>query len=66
MVSGDIYMSLDRIQENAKKYKTRIREELHRVMVHGVLHLIGYKDKKPADQLQMTKKEDFYLSLREF
>lgn len=62
-ISGDIYISIDRVKENAKTEKKTISNELHRVIIHGVLHLCGYKDKKPAEALQMREKEDFYLSL---
>jgi rRNA maturation RNase YbeY len=60
-VVGDIFISIDRITENAEKFNVTLDHELHRVMVHGLLHLLGYKDKKPADKAQMTGKEDFYL-----
>lgn len=62
-VSGDIYISIDRVKENAKTERKTIQNELHRVIIHGVLHLCGYKDKKPADARIMREKEDFYLSL---
>ena len=65
-VSGDIFISLDRVKFNAKDYGHSVREELHRVMAHGLLHLLGYKDKKAEEQKVMTAKEDFYLSLRAF
>ena len=65
-VSGDIFISYDRIRDNAKQYKQSVTNELHRVMVHGMLHLLGYKDKKPEEQKVMKSKEDFYLSLRAF
>ncbi len=60
-VVGDIFISIERITENAEKFNVSREHELHRVMVHGLLHLLGYKDKKPADKAQMTGKEDFYL-----
>lgn len=60
-LTGDIFISIDRIKENAEKFNVSREHELHRVMVHGLLHLLGYKDKKPADKAQMTGKEDFYL-----
>ena len=63
LVSGDIYISTDRVKENAKTEQKTISNELHRVVIHGVLHLCGYKDKKPADARHMREKEDFYLSL---
>lgn len=63
-LSGDIYISIDRIKENASKFGEPLEKELHRVIIHGVLHLLGYKDKKPADKVLMRKKEEAYLSLR--
>lgn len=60
-VSGDIFISIERVTENAEKFNVSLEHELHRVMVHGLLHLLGYKDKKPADKAQMTGKEDYYL-----
>lgn len=64
MVSGDIFISLDRIKENARKYAIRTADELHRVIIHGILHLCGYNDKSGQEKIQMTAKEDTYLSLR--
>jgi rRNA maturation RNase YbeY len=61
---GEIYISIDRIKENARMFNVAVKDELHRVMVHGVLHLCGYKDKTKKDKEQMTIKEDFYLSKR--
>lgn len=60
-IVGDIFISVDRIRENAKVYNVTEKRELHRVMVHGLLHLLGYQDKKPADKKLMTEKEDLYL-----
>jgi probable rRNA maturation factor len=60
-LSGDIFISIERVKENAQTYTVPFEHELHRVMVHGLLHLLGYKDKKPADKAQMTGKEDYYL-----
>jgi rRNA maturation RNase YbeY len=60
-ITGDIFISIDRVKENAQTYTVPFEKELHRVMVHGLLHLLGYKDKKPADKAEMTGKEDFYL-----
>jgi probable rRNA maturation factor len=62
IVSGDIFISADRVKENAAKYGVEFKNESIRVMVHGILHLIGYKDKTKEDKKQMTEKEDFYLS----
>lgn len=65
-VSGDLFISIDRIAENASDLNVSMLDELHRVIVHGVLHLIGYSDKEDAAKTQMTSQEDFYLSLRSF
>jgi rRNA maturation RNase YbeY len=65
VISGEIYISLERIGENSVKYKSDFTDELHRVMIHGILHLCGYKDKRPAEKTLMRKKEDAYLSLRD-
>jgi rRNA maturation RNase YbeY len=54
------------VSENAQHAGVSATDELHRVMVHGLLHLLGYRDKEPDDKEQMTAKEDFYLSLRPF
>ena len=62
-ISGDIFISIDRVKENAKELMIPINNELHRVIIHGVLHLIGYKDKTPQQKKIMTAKEDYYLSL---
>ncbi|RZK67843.1 MAG: rRNA maturation RNase YbeY [Pedobacter sp.] len=61
MITGDIFISIDRIRENATLYKHNLREELCRVMIHGTLHLLGHKDKSKADKTRMTEKEDHYL-----
>lgn len=66
VISGDIYISYDRVLENAEKLGLDFREELHRVMVHGILHYCGYHDKVEKDRLVMRSKEDYYLSLRTF
>jgi len=63
-IDGEIFISLDRVKENALKFKASFEEELHRVMVHGVLHLVGYSDKTSQQKKIMRKKEDAYLSLR--
>ena len=65
-ISGDIFISIDRVAENALKYKVRMNDELHRVMIHGVLHFCGFKDKTTSEKELMRKKEDYYLSLRTF
>ena len=61
-ITGDIFISIERIQENARNYKGKIADELCRVMIHGTLHLLGYKDKGKAAKTLMTQKEDQYLS----
>jgi probable rRNA maturation factor len=62
-VEGEIYISLERVRENAGRFTVPFTEEIRRVMVHGVLHLMGYTDEKPRDRLKMKEKEDLYLSL---
>lgn len=64
-IVGDIFISLDRIKENAGTFKSTVSHELCRVMIHGTLHLLGYKDKTKAAKTLMTAKEDFYLAKRE-
>lgn len=66
VIAGDIFISVERTAENAKKFNVSERDELHRVIIHGVLHLCGYYDKKKEDKTLMTEKEDFYLAKREF
>ena len=65
-VAGDIFISIERVKENAKEFNTNFTDELHRVMVHGILHLLGYKDKTHAQKVIMIEKEDFCLSLLSF
>lgn len=65
-ICGDIFISVERVMENAEKYGVDQREELHRVMIHGVLHLLGYTDKGKEKKAQMTEKENQYLGLRVF
>ena len=66
IIEGDIFISIDRIRENAVKFKSGEVNELHRVIIHGALHLLGYQDKKPESKEIMTGKEDQYLLLRNF
>ncbi len=63
VLEGEIYISVERVKENAKKYNVPFEDELSRVMIHGVLHLLGYKDKKPNEKALMRKKEQACLSL---
>lgn len=64
-LSGDLFISLDTVRANAAEYGSDFETELNRVMVHGVLHLIGYDDHSSADKKLMREKENYYLSLRE-
>ncbi len=66
VVSGDVYISVDRVKDNARINEVVFRDELHRVMAHGILHYIGYADKSEDDISEMRSKEDYYLSLRTF
>ncbi len=65
-ISGDIFISVERININAEELSIAFLDELHRVMVHGVLHYCGYKDKTRSEKEEMRSKEDYYLSLRTF
>ena len=62
-IDSEIYISIDTVTENAMRFKNSFNLELHRVIFHGILHLIGYDDKSPKSQKTMTAKEDFYLDL---
>jgi probable rRNA maturation factor len=62
VIVGDIFISVDRIRENAQKFSVAETTEMHRVMIHGALHLLGYKDKCTASKKLMTEMEDKYLS----
>lgn len=64
IVSGDVYISTERVADNASDFKVSFADELHRVIVHGLLHYCGYKDKTDKDALLMRSKEDHYLGLR--
>lgn len=64
-LSGDLFISVDSVRENSIEYGTDFADELNRVIVHGLLHLIGYDDHTEADVAVMRKKENYYLSLRE-
>lgn len=63
LVSGDLLISVERVNENAVLNGATFKDELNRVVVHGVLHLCGYVDKSPSESNQMTQKENYYLSL---
>jgi len=60
-IEGDIFISIDRVKENAKDLGIEFNNELHRIMIHGLLHFLGYLDKNPDDKEMMTKKENYYL-----
>ncbi|MBN2637586.1 MAG: rRNA maturation RNase YbeY [Bacteroidales bacterium] len=63
VLSGEIYISIERIKDNAEKFQVSLRLELARVLVHGILHLCGYDDHTDEEKRQMRSKEDYYLSL---
>lgn len=64
-LSGDLFISIDSVRENAIEYGSTFEDELNRVMVHGVLHLIGYDDHTEEDIAVMRKKENYYMSLKD-
>jgi probable rRNA maturation factor len=63
-VSGELYISIDRVRDNARSFGVPVRDELHRVMAHGLLHLCGFKDKTTKDAAAMRKQEELALALR--
>ncbi|MFO7978398.1 MAG: rRNA maturation RNase YbeY [Bacteroidales bacterium] len=63
-ISGDIFISTERVQENAAQMNVPFTEELNRVIIHGVLHLLGYPDKTDSQKARMRNKENYYLTLR--
>lgn len=65
IVSGDIFIDVDTVKDNARIYGATFTSEMHRIIVHGVLHLCGQKDKTPRAEKQMHRKEDKYLKLLE-
>ena len=65
-VEGDIFISIDRVRENAAERSIPFRDELHRVIIHGVLHLLGHTDKDLLSQTAMRHREDSCLTLRQF
>ncbi|MDP2337748.1 MAG: rRNA maturation RNase YbeY [Bacteroidota bacterium] len=62
-INGDIFISIDRVKDNANEFSTPFANELNRILIHGILHLLGYKDKKKNDKKLMTEKEDYYLKV---
>ena len=63
LISGDIFISVERVLENAKKFGQPIESELNRVMIHGILHYLGFKDKSESDKQKMRLEEDKCLGL---
>lgn len=64
LISGDLFISIDSVKDNSEFFKSCFEDELNRVIVHGVLHLIGYDDHTESDVAVMRSKEDFYLNFR--
>ena len=64
-ISGDLMISIDTVRSNAETYGVSFRDELMRVIIHGILHLCGYGDKTPEEEKQMRALEDKYLAIRE-
>ena len=62
LVSGDIYISVQRVEDNAKDFEVSFLDELHRVMIHGVLHYMGYKDKTDDEKIKMRNAENIALA----
>jgi probable rRNA maturation factor len=62
-INAEIYISVDRVRDNAREFNSSVQKELHRVIFHGALHLCGYEDKTRKDELEMRKMEDKYLNL---
>lgn len=62
LIQGDIFISVERVADNAKDFNVAFHKELQRVIVHGVLHYCGYKDKSDAEEILMREKEDFYIN----
>ncbi|WP_027126259.1 rRNA maturation RNase YbeY [Gelidibacter mesophilus] len=62
LISGDIYISIERVRDNAKDFEESFYTELSRVMIHGILHYCGYKDKTEDDAAVMRSKENYYIS----
>lgn len=61
IIQGDVYISVDRVKENARDFNVSFDDEIHRVIVHGILHYCGYKDKSDDETRQMRRKENLYL-----
>lgn len=63
VISGDIFISVDTVRSNADEFGVSFEKELNRIIIHGILHLCGFKDKQPDDKAEMTRQEDSALSL---
>jgi len=61
ILHGDVFISIERAKDNAKEFEVTFQEEMHRLMIHGILHYCGYKDKSDEDSLLMRGKENYYL-----
>ncbi|GAA3591627.1 rRNA maturation RNase YbeY [Flavivirga amylovorans] len=61
LIQGDIFISIERVKDNAKDFSVSFKDELNRVIIHGILHYCGYKDKTDADAKVMREKENYYL-----
>jgi len=66
LINGDIFISIERVKENAKEYNVTFEDELHRVMIHGILHYMGLKDKSADEKMIMRKEENKALSVLKF
>ena len=66
VISGDLFISIDRLKENSQKYGNELIKEIYRVVFHGILHLVGYKDKTDIEKTLMTNKENYYLGEVDF
>lgn len=63
-IGGDIFISIDTVKSNSEEFNTDYTEELHRIIIHGILHLCGIKDKEPEERADMTRRENEALALR--
>ena len=63
ILSGDIFISVDRVEENANNFNVNLENEFHRIIIHGILHLAGYNDKSDEERNEMTRLENFYLEV---